>query len=100
MEVQYHSAKPSPLLQVFHLMGMYILLYPDEGEGKLRGACLARQESLLNFLCACVYPRHRFFPEVEELRAQEHQRNEEKRQEVLRRRQEQLAEIAQKRSVS
>ncbi|CAI5766001.1 Hypothetical predicted protein [Podarcis lilfordi] len=46
---------------------------------------------------AFVY-RHRFFPEVEEIRAREYEYYEKKRQEVLQRRQQQLAELAQKKT--
>ncbi|KAL8163242.1 UNVERIFIED_CONTAM: hypothetical protein K2H54_015506 [Gekko kuhli] len=56
--------------------------------------------SLLCALAIAFVYRHRFFPEIEELRAREHQRYEEKRQEVLQRRQQQLAEMARKKSSS
>uniref|UniRef100_A0ACB8EKN6 Uncharacterized protein n=1 Tax=Sphaerodactylus townsendi TaxID=933632 RepID=A0ACB8EKN6_9SAUR len=56
--------------------------------------------SILCALATAFVYRHQFFPEIEELRAQEYQRHEKKRQEVLQRRQKQLAELAQKRSAS
>lgn len=42
-------------------------------------------------------PRHRFFEDVEAMRAQERARNEARRMEVLERRQRQIEEVAEKR---
>ncbi|KAH0629476.1 hypothetical protein JD844_011558 [Phrynosoma platyrhinos] len=56
--------------------------------------------SLLCALATAFVYRRSFFPEIEELRSQEYQHYEKKRQEVLQRRQQQLAELPQKRSAS
>lgn len=52
------------------------------------------------FLCCLMLPpppcRHRFFEDVEELRAKERARNDAKRMEILERRQRQMEELAEK----
>ncbi|CAJ1079991.1 hypothetical protein D9C73_023603 [Xyrichtys novacula] len=53
--------------------------------------------TLIVGLAAAFFNRHRFFEDVEELKAQERARNEAKRIEILERRQRQLEEAAEKR---
>ncbi|CAM2101920.1 unnamed protein product [Caretta caretta] len=54
--------------------------------------------SILCALATAFAYRHRFFPEVEELRAREYERYEKKRQDVVERRQKQLAELAERKA--
>ncbi|KAL6094485.1 uncharacterized protein ACO6RY_15885 [Pungitius sinensis] len=53
--------------------------------------------TLIVGLATAFFNRHRFFEDVEELRAQERERNEAKRLEVMERRMRQIDEVAKKR---
>lgn len=52
--------------------------------------------TLIVGLATAFFNRHRFFEDVEELRAQERARNDAKRMEILERRQRQIDEVAEK----
>ncbi|KAL7372879.1 hypothetical protein ABVT39_023316 [Epinephelus coioides] len=52
--------------------------------------------TLIVGLAAAFFNRHRFFVDVEELRAQERARNEARRVEILERRMKQIEEVAEK----